>query len=102
MECTEVQNPPSPVVTRWTSWYTAVLYHHTHLKFYRSFFEQESETHGSATIKAIISLLESPELEEQLQFVAENSGRLQHVLMSFAASTVCVHEVYDRVHDLMA
>ena len=101
MECKEVQNSPFPVVTRWTSWYAAVLYPHILLEYYHPFLEQE-EVRTSLPHPAILSLLDSPELAEQLIFVAENSEGLKNVLMSFTMSSVCVYEIYDRVHDLTA
>jgi hypothetical protein len=42
--------PPSPVITRWNTWFKAAIYHSKHFEYYQSFiankrlFEDDSQT----------------------------------------------------------
>ena len=100
--CSDVRNPPEPVVTRWTSWYNAVAFHNAHFEHYRSFFEAECEEHSGTIVSDLCSLVDSPTLSREIAFIAEHCARPQAVLTSFEATSAGLHLVYDKVLDLLA
>ena len=69
--CTEISNPPTPVITRWTSWYQAVAYHSSHFEYYKSFFTAEEEDHGSAVVRQILQQLDSLFLHQEVAFITK-------------------------------
>ena len=100
--CTDVRNPPVPVVTRWTSWFSTVKYHAGHFNYCKSFFEAELEQSDTATLRNLCSLLEQPQLQREVAFIAEHCERLSAVLTAMETSATIIHTIYDKVRDLLA
>lgn len=100
----EVSLPPSPVVTRWSSWFRAVIHHAKYIQFYKDFIANELEV-GDATLAMteINELFQDHKgIAEDVQFIASNALRLVDLLTWFESSHVHIHLTYNKVMDLLA
>ena len=95
--------PPTPVVTRWNSWFRTVVHHAKYAKHYRGFVAKELED-SSATnaLTELSALLSDDQIIAEVQFVADSSVPLVKLLTWFESRRVTIHLAYNRVMDLLA
>ena len=99
----EVKLPPSPVSSRWNSWFEAAIYHATRVHLYEGFFKAERGT-GMA-VQRVLELVTHkeiyPEIILQLYFLKENCQRLIMVLTSLEEkNTPLAYKVFNLLEDL--
>ena len=101
----EVKLPPSPVSSRWNSWFEAAIYHATRVHLYEGFYKAERGT-GMA-VQRILELVTHkeiyPEILLQLYFLKENCQRLIMVLTSLEENkSPLACKVFNLLEDLKA
>jgi hypothetical protein len=95
--------PPEPVITRWNTWFNAVIYHAPLLQHYSQFLRIEREQEGDTDVlKELSTLLLSEHLGEHFAFVANNCPRLISTLNVWQSRKPQVHEVYNTMQDLIS
>lgn len=95
--------PPEPVITRWNTWFNAVIYHAPLLQHYPEFIRIEREQEGdSAALHELSDLLLNDNLSEHFQFVANNCPRLISTLNVWQSRKPQVHEVFNTMQDLIS
>ena len=96
--------PPSPVVTRWNTWFEAVKYHSKYIDHYLAFIEQEI-VEEKKTVQ--LSKLQKPlsendgELKIQVTELATQSRKLVVLLDSFQSRSRQGHKIFNSVHDTL-
>lgn len=107
MKAEKAVMPPTPVITRWNSWFEAVLYHAEYLEHYVSFVASEI-AHSGATIQLnkLSALLQNTdrlnELRAELEFVTVHCQPIMKTLTSFEAKSFMAVDVYNKVSDLLS
>jgi hypothetical protein len=95
-------NPPEPIITRWNTWFNAVCYHAPFLPHYSEFIraERQEET-DTAALRDLSNILQSQNLRENFNYVADKCPRLIATLDSWQSRKPQVHEVYNTMTDLI-
>ena len=100
----EVKLPPEPVSTRWSSWFSAAIYHATTIHLYEGFYRADSSK-GMA-VERIIELVTHRELYPQiclhLYFIKDNCQRIMTVLTSLENKVPLASTVYILLQDITA
>ena len=76
--------PSSPVVTRWNTWFAAVVYHANHIDHYASFVEKEIEHCTTLQLRKAAELLHGNRLamlRVELEFVTVHCEHLVSTLL---------------------
>lgn len=95
--------PPSPVITRWNTWFNAVSYHAPLLQHYLEFVRREREEESdSAALSELEDLLNLPDMCFHFKFVSENCARFVATLNSWQSRKQQVHEVYNSLQDFIS
>jgi hypothetical protein len=99
--------PPSPVITRWNSWFEAVLHHGEYLDHYITFLPIEIENAGNtiqlSKLEAMLTNEEKlNELRAELEFVSANCQPIIRLLRTFEGQDFMSLDVYNKVHDLLS
>ena len=97
---TNVCMPPSPVVTRWNSWFSAAIYHANYIDYYTSFVEKEIEHCTTVQLRKAAALLGGENLavlHAELEFVAVHCDRLMKTLLSLESHSFMAIHVYNKV-----
>lgn len=104
--CNDAKLPPSPVLTRWNTWFEAALYHAEHLEFYREFVNNEILQIGSTIqLNKVLSLLEGDSLQllqAELEFLAVHCERLIGTLKSLESHEFRSFSIFNTVTDLLS
>ena len=97
--------PPSPVVTHWNTWFTAVVYHANHIDHYASFFEKEIEHCTTLQLRKAAELLHGDKLamlRVELEFDAVHCEYLVSTLTSLETHSFMAVHVYNKMTDLLS
>ena len=98
--------PPSPVVTRWNTWFAAVEYHaKNHIDHYASFVEKEIEHCTTLQLRKAAELLHGDKLamlRVELEFVAVHCEYLVSTLTSLETHCFMAVHVYNKMTDLLS
>ena len=94
--------PLEPVLTRWNTWFDAVIFLAPLLSNYSTFINKECEEEGgsSAALLELTTLLLSNCLSDHFSFVASNCPRFIAILNIFQSRKLQIHEVYNIIQDL--
>lgn len=95
--------PPTPVVTRWNSWFRTVSHHTKYVHHYRGFIAKELElSTATNALTELSTLLESDQIIDEVRFVADSSVPLVELLTWFENRHVTIHLAYNKIMDLLA
>ena len=93
---------PSPVSTRWRSWFSCVTYHSTRLDHYLDFFEREQRTSQSVAIDRLVKILDEELLDLKVMalFVAHSCPKVEATLVHFESTQPQAHTVINWLEGL--
>ena len=96
--------PPVPVVTRWNSWFNAVVHHAKYIDHYHGFIDNEVKLSASSNaLTELQSLLgDDTVLKQEVSFIAESTSKLVELVTWFEGRRVQIHLAYNRIMDLLA
>jgi len=97
------ENPsyyPSPVVTRWNSWFKAVSYISENFDCIVAFVNQEVEIDDTIALNKLKNLFKTSELKNQFEFVASKCDKFKFTLLKFEDREIKSTEVYSIIFDL--
>jgi len=97
--------PPVLVVTRWNTWYYAVLYHGEHLDYYISLVDAEIENGSTQQLHKLSTILHGDKLNvlrSELEFLAVHFEQLIKVLQLLEARQFKATKIYNQIADLLA
>lgn len=98
-----ISNPvsyPSPVVTRWNSWFKAVKYIAEHFDIIKKFIEHEVVRDNSAAVKKLDDLFTIDNIKDIVTIVADKCDKFKFVLLKFEEDSLSTCEVFNIVNDL--
>lgn len=73
MHCENVALPPSPVITRWNTWFQAVLYHNKYYNYLLTFTNAEININkDTERLKELQLLFKDPQLKLDVNICTEN------------------------------
>jgi len=100
----DVPLPPTPVVTRWNSWFQTVFHHAKYIDHYSDFVTAELQISESKALDELLTLLKDPRLHvvDDVNFIASNAGKLVEDLTWFESRDIHIHLAYNRLMDLLA
>ncbi|XP_003738249.1 uncharacterized protein LOC100904016 [Galendromus occidentalis] len=93
--------PPAPVLTRWNTWFGAVLYHADHLEDYSEFFSRELGSSASSNTSEIIILCGSVDVRQQLDQLRIYAPHLMAILKKYEGTDIKAHLVIDDLTQLI-
>ncbi len=100
---TNPTNPPSPVVTRWGSWFKAVNWHSTHWKHTVDFIRVEAQTDSTLQMNRVLAICDNQVDQEllfhSLSFVENYCFRIADLIVFFQDTKNSLScEVYDKLN----
>uniref|UniRef100_H3AKS8 DUF659 domain-containing protein n=1 Tax=Latimeria chalumnae TaxID=7897 RepID=H3AKS8_LATCH len=96
--------PPSPVGTRWNSWFHAVQYHSKNFQFYKEFFNEECKSSSPVSVQTIQKMLNDPTkyalLKVQIAFLAKKCEQILSLNLAFESRKPCTVKAFDLLEEL--
>jgi hypothetical protein len=101
-----VTMPPSPVATRWNSWFLCVSYHNKYFKYYKKFFEAEMQLTNTPpeSVEELHNMLQSiskwQELKACLAFLSQKATTVLSYIDIFQTRRPLTVKTFDHLEDL--
>lgn len=101
-----VTMPPSPIATRWNSWFLCVSYHNKYFKYYKKFFEAEMQLTNTPpeSVKELHNMLQSiskwQELKACLTFLSQKATTVLSYIDIFQTRRPLTVKTFDHLEDL--
>lgn len=99
----QIENPvmyPSPVVTRWKTWFKALKYINQHFQLIKDFVDSECDLEETIALSKLQKLFKTNNLKEQFEFVATRCDKFIFTLLKFENQNIITCEVYSIISDL--
>lgn len=105
--------PPSPVIIRWNTWFSAVKYLADYWEYLKSFVLTEIVENGETEkLKEINLLMNSsiqeedklsiqPSIQDEVNFIAKDCAPLCHLQVQFQYNSLNTTLVYNTINDLL-
>ena len=96
--------PPQPVITRWNSWFEAVVQHNEYFKYYEEMMNEMAANENSVppAVEAVLEIMaETRHLELLLRFITVKSQRIRKLIKMAESQDIQVHLIYNTMSDLL-
>lgn len=90
--------PPEPVITRWGTWLTAVLYYANHFDKIKQVIEELEE--DAASIKTAKELVRNPKIMPQLIYIESNFKEIPKLIEELQSHTIPLTEAISKMEKI--